>query len=132
MAGRRPKFAWIALSAAAVAGGCVTETRPTARSGDPATRDGAGLPGQPVARPLAGAVTNTRITVGVRPIGSVPYDGVVLPLVSPDGKLLAVEQGTAPGWPALLATDDAVLPLATTLAVYDLGVSPPKRVEFVE
>jgi hypothetical protein len=62
----------------------------------------------------------------------VPYDGVVLPLVSPDGKLLAVEQGTAPGWPALLATDDAVLPLATTLAVYDLGVSPPKRVEFVE
>ncbi len=40
---------------------------------------------------------------GVRVMGSVPYDGRALPLVSPDGYFVATQVGGAPAWETLLA-----------------------------
>lgn len=61
------------------------------------------------------------------PLGSVEYDGQVLPLVSPDARFVAVQAGLAPTWPTLLALDNAVPAITTKLVVYQIektGLSP--------
>jgi hypothetical protein len=58
--------------------------------------------------------------------------GLTLPLVSPDGRLLAVQHGAAPGWPAVLALDDAVTPLGTSISVYDIREGSIRRVSLAE
>jgi hypothetical protein len=110
--------------------GCVTE-KPGPRTGltrpDPATpRVTAQLPGGPIAAPV-GQVANTRVQIAISPLGSVPYDGQVLPLVSPDGAFIVVEEGDAPDWPTLLAAPDSAVPLNTRLAVYDVRADPSTR-----
>jgi len=42
-------------------------------------------------------------TIAVWKLGSIEYDMAVLPLISPNGRFLAVESGVAPTWPMLLA-----------------------------
>ena len=125
----------LALLAATLAlGACVTETvrsdgtrRPPAPAGDGPAIDG------PIATPAYGAPTlNTRVKVALTPLGSIPYDGQVLPLVSPDGRFLAVQEGQAPTWPTMLAQPDASVPIRTRLAIYDLSGAAPKRVPVAE
>ncbi len=59
---------------------------------------------RPIARPaISISRTNSRITVAVRPLGSVPFDGLTLPLTSPNGRFIAAQHGPTPGWPAVLA-----------------------------
>lgn len=110
-------------------GGCVTET-PT-RSRGPrvlpapvAPQAGAApatLPAGPIARPApAGSSFSTSISISLVPLGLVPYDGLVVPLVSPDGRFIASETGDAPSWPTLLAAADASPALGTRLSVFDL------------
>ncbi|GAB4543802.1 MAG: hypothetical protein Tsb0013_00320 [Phycisphaerales bacterium] len=112
--------------------GCVTEERgPSSSTGErrPATLpEGYTLSG-PIARP---ALTATRVNASVRaviePLGQVPYDGLVLPLVSPDGRLLATQTGSPPTWGTTLATPDAGPALRTRIEVYDISAAPPRRV----
>jgi hypothetical protein len=106
-------------------GACVAEKKKTGLTrvdpSKPAVT--AQLPPGPIAAPV-GAVTNTRVRIAISPLGSVPYDGQVLPLVSPDGGFIAVEEGAAPDWPTLLAAPDASVPLTTRVSVYDIRPDP--------
>ncbi len=111
--------------------GCVTvPSKPSAqRSGATANAAAAAqLPNGPIAAPAHGVITNTHVVLGLTPVGTVPYDGQVLPLISPDGHFCAVEEGEAPTWGTLVAAPDAEVPSSTHLAVYDLTVRPPARV----
>lgn len=100
----------------------------------PATRASAGkgaalVPPGPIAAPATGASTFVAaVSVSVRPIGIVPFDGQVLPLVSPDGRFLATETGEAPTWTTLLAQPGAEAPLRTGIGIYDISKSPPELV----
>jgi hypothetical protein len=111
----------------ATCAGCATEKPGTDRASPAGADDG--FPSGPIASP-AGTTTTFHVRTEVGPLGSVSYDGQVLPLVSPDGRYLAVEDGEHPDWPILLAQPDAEPPLATRISVYDLSVAPPKRLEF--
>jgi len=57
---------------------------------------------------------------GVLSLGSVPYDSLALPLVSPDGMHIATQAGAAPTWPTAQAEQEAEVPAATRLQVYRL------------
>lgn len=59
-------------------------------------------------------------TIAIWGLGSVSYDMAVLPLVSPDGRFLAVESGVAPTWPMLLANPDAEPSSATSIKIWTL------------
>jgi hypothetical protein len=120
------------VTAAVVLAACVTERRPSPPPPGGNAASPAGGQGFPVARPATGAVTVARVRVGVRPLGTVPYDGLTLPLVSPDGTLLAVQHGTAPGWAAVLALDDAITPLGASISVYDIREVSMRRVSMAE
>ncbi|MCH6551973.1 MAG: hypothetical protein IH804_08170 [Planctomycetes bacterium] len=39
---------------------------------------------------------STRVRAGLRPLGSVPYDNLVLPIVSPNGRYLATDTSAPP------------------------------------
>jgi hypothetical protein len=113
---------------AMVLAGCVTEKKKTGitradPSRPPVT---AQLPNGAIAAPV-GAVANTRVQISISPLGSVPYDGQVLPLVSPDAGFLAVEEGSPPDWPTLLAAADSTVPLSTRISVYDIHRDPSAR-----
>jgi hypothetical protein len=62
----------------------------------------------------------TGVSAGILPLGSVPYDNRSLPLVSPDGSLVATQTGPPPDWSTLLAERDATVPQATRVEVYHL------------
>lgn len=124
---------WAAAAlAATVLGACVEESssrRSNTVGSKPAPTSAAALPDGPIASPALNATrTISRVVVNIAPLGAVPYDGLVLPQLSPDGRFIAVEEGEPPGWPSLLAEDDAVPALATRIAVYDLAGTPPTRV----
>jgi len=114
---------------------CVTErtpARPSANRPAPkavSTTDPGALPAGPIATPALTARTiNARTLVGIRTIGTVPYDGMVLPIVSPDGQRLATQTGDPPAWPTLLAALGAPPSPRTRVEVYDITVSPPKAI----
>lgn len=107
--------------------GCVTDT-PKVKPG--LTRS-EGWTSGPVASP-AGTTTTFHVRTEVIPLGALPYDGQVLPLVSPGGRYLAVQDGAPPTWPTLLAEPGAAPPTATRIGVYDLAARPLTRVEFPE
>jgi hypothetical protein len=109
--------------------GCVTEeaSRPTPRASG--SSSSATLPAGPIATPSRGVSTTSRVLIGLAPIGVVPYDGQILPLISPDGRFCAVQQGDPASWPTLLAAPDADFPAFSSVAVFDLTVSPPARLD---
>jgi len=123
------------------AGACVTEQAP-GKAGlsyqDPAAPVSGGsasvaLPTGPIARPAPSASTlTTRVQVPIVPIGQVNYDGQVLPIVSPDGRYLAVQQGESPSWSTLVAAPDATIPTGTRLAIFALNDSGPASVGMSE
>jgi hypothetical protein len=80
----------------------------------------------------AGATVTARLNFRLQPLGAVSYDGQVLPLVSPDGKFMAVEQGDAPTWADMLAAPEATGSRGTSLTVYDLSQSPMREVSLRE
>lgn len=90
------------------------------------------LPKGPVAAPVTGATTNSRVQAELFPLGSIPYDALVLPLASPSGRFLATHENESPTWPTLLAADDACVPTGTRLSIFSLsdkGIVPVAPVE---
>lgn len=146
-----PALAAVLLIAAGMSG-CVTETvtpsrgtpiKPTGKSAAskpkaPSTASGsaaaatpkAELPKGPVAKPERGRMMATDIRVEVQPLGSVAYDGQALPLVSPQGNLLVVQEGQPPSWEAILAGSGAETPGETRLVVYDISKVPAARMTY--
>ncbi len=60
------------------------------------------------------ATTGTRpldYGAGILPLGSVPYDNRSLPLVSPDGRLVATQAGEPPDWDTVIAAGTSSVPL---------------------
>lgn len=106
--------------------GCVTENAPRPAPKNSST--GAALPEGPIAVPAKAISTNSRVVMGVAPMGTIPYDGQVLPLTSPDGHFCATQQGQAPTWATLVAAPDAEIPTSSSIAVYDLTTAPPKLI----
>jgi hypothetical protein len=99
--------------------------KPNQRPPERRDSSSARLPEGPVAKPASSAeVADARVVVGVRPIGRVPYDGLSLPLVSPDGRFIATQTGQAPPWEALLAEPGVGVTAATTLAAFAIVESP--------
>ncbi|PKL33850.1 MAG: hypothetical protein CVV40_00310, partial [Planctomycetes bacterium HGW-Planctomycetes-2] len=87
-------------------------------------------PDGPIATPATGAASvTTSVRVEVLPLGVVPFDGQTLPIVSPDGRFLAVQIGEAPAWPTILAAPGAAIPLAARIEIYSLAGAAPKRIE---
>lgn len=81
------------------------------------------LPDGPVAAPASAATLASRVRIVVRPLGTIPYDGLTLPISSPDGRFIATQVGTPPDWPAILALLDAQPPLST-IEAYALDAAP--------
>lgn len=74
-------------------------------------------PAQPLTR------TNSQLTVAVRPLGSVPFDGITLPLTSPSGRYIAAQHGPIPSWDVLLAAptpEGSVVPVQLRLSAYEV------------
>lgn len=74
---------------------------------------------------------SSRVTVALKAIGEIPFDGLVLPVLSPDASFLATQVGGAPSWDALLAGPDARAPYRTRIEAYDLRGAMPARVDGV-
>jgi hypothetical protein len=150
----------ILIVAVTLAGGCVVERTPV--SGTPVKRGGtakaeaarptgdpqrtskgeskgdsggkapAKLPEGPIARPEPGRRVATDISVEVQPRGSVRYDGQALPVASPDGRWLAVQEGEPPTWETILAQPNAMPAAETRVVVYDLNASSATKVTLAE
>lgn len=125
------------LCGAAVLGGCVTERisdpRPAPVTPAKRPRSAASLPPGPVAAPARDARTvNAILRATITPIGSVPFDGQVLPMVSPDGRYAATQVGQAPMWEALLVEPDAQPSVRTGVEVYDITGSPARLLRGME
>lgn len=101
----------------------------TALPAGPAVRAGeAGsgpLASGPIAAPARAAeVADARVVVSVVPVGRVPFDGMTLPLVSPDGRFIASQTGPAPTWEAILADPAAAVLSGTTISAFAIIERP--------
>lgn len=65
------------------------------------------LPADPVARPVLGGTTASRVSVAVESLGLIEYDGMGVPIVSPDAAALATQNAPAPRRHWQLATEGA-------------------------
>jgi hypothetical protein len=68
----------------------------------------------------AGQTYTAGVTAHVQRRGTIPYDNMTLPLVSPDGQYVATHRGLAPTWATLLAEPGAAVPAATRIEIYRL------------
>jgi hypothetical protein len=67
---------------------------------------------------VPGRIVGSAVAVDLRPLGNVQTDGYTLPLLSPDGRVLAVQTGTVPDLATLLARPGQSVPQASRIAVY--------------
>lgn len=93
------------LVACALVGGCVvdeprTEALRRERDAAPPT-----LPSDPIASPVISGTTASRVAVAIESLGTVEYDGLSVPLVSPDGRFVAAQSVPAPPREQRLAID---------------------------
>lgn len=109
--------------AALLAAGCVSEPTPRGR---PALTDSSRRgPAQPDTSVLEtyvprGLTTSTSaFSAAIGPLGSIEYDGLLMPLVSPAGTYLAVQDGRpAPTWDVLLASPAGDAPPPMHITIY--------------
>ncbi len=118
---------------------CVVEESPSTNTKRPlfapstTTSAPANIPtGSVAARDPSTQTSASRVQAILQPLGGVTYDAQVLPVISPDGLKLAVEEGLAPDWPTLLASPDASSSPGTRVALYDISSSPPKRIDLAD
>ena len=76
--------------------------------------------GGQIAQPVTSGVSSSRVQVAVAPIGIIEYDGQTLPIVSPDGRYIAAQQGKAPAWATILAQDDQTPADGARLAMFEV------------
>lgn len=86
----------------------------TSPSGSASTRSATGssasLPDEPIARPVLGGTTASRVSVSVQSLGPITYDGMSVPMVSPDGLFIATQTPPAPRRQWRLAIDGEPAP----------------------
>lgn len=131
LAPHRPITLLALLAALLFMTACITERTPHkgATASGASLRAKSAMPG-PVAAPATAArSTNSAAKISLEPLGIIPYDGLVLPLVSPDGRYLATQTGEAPTWEVMLGEPGAAPPRSTSIEVYDLASMPATKVE---
>ncbi len=77
----------------------------------------------PVLRDARAPLVGSGARLDLRPLGSVATDRVTLPVLSPDGRHLAVQTGVAPDLATALARPGQRPPLASRIALYRIGPS---------
>lgn len=115
----------VVLPLALAAGGCVVDEGRTQELRDQRgerARAVPELPEDPLARPVLGGTSGSRVTVAVDAMGSVAYDGLSVPMVSPDGRFIAAQDTPAPPREQRLAID---VPRPTQTGSYaTVSISP--------
>lgn len=115
----------VVLPLALAAGGCVVDegrTQELRDQRDERARAVPELPEDPLARPVLGGTSGSRVTVAVDAMGSVAYDGLSVPMVSPDGRFIAAQDTPAPPREQRLAID---VPRPTQTGSYaTVSISP--------
>lgn len=133
---RRAGHVAVCACAIVLLAGCVTEKSTPPRGvrvnpdGTRTTPQGATVPTGQVASPVPATLAST-VRLGVRPVGSIPYDTQCIPLISPDGRYAATQVGPPPSWATLWATDDAESP-SSTVEAYSIGQGAVSRIEWPE
>lgn len=115
------------LIASGMVGACVTEVVPVKPANGIATGPLNTTP--PVATAAPGnASQSSRIAAAIKPIGAVPYDGLTLPLVTPDGRWIVTQIGSIPSWEAVLAEPGAVPVPANAIAAFEIVDGALRRI----
>jgi hypothetical protein len=73
---------------------------------------------KPNLQPVSGAITGSAVAIDFRPFGTIASDGVTLPVLSPNGRYMAVQTGAAPDLATALARPGQRPPLASRVALY--------------
>lgn len=109
-----------ALTVAGGAGGCVTEVVPVKSAGD-GPANGPMNTRVPVGTSLtpSSATSTTRVAAAIKPLGEVPYDGLTLPLVTPDGRWIVTQIGSLPPWESVLAESGATPVPSNAIAAFE-------------
>ena len=117
----------------ALAGGCVVvEEGGGGASGVRENERGVSF-GAPVASPALGAeVVNSRVVVGVRRLGSVPFSGQVLPVVSPGGRYVATQVGEPIDWETVLAGGGQSAAVGARVEVWALRRDGVEEIDLAE
>ncbi len=132
---------FVALGLAAILlSGCATDDGPDRRRSfigrgiDPASRFATGrrpaperidpaevLPDSPDDEPIVTATptVTTHVRLAAEALGTVPYNGLTLPVPSPDQRYLACEVGDAPDWSTVLARFAADVPYGVHVDIYE-------------
>ena len=108
----RPVFLLALTSVTLALSACITEKVPVPK---------------PLAQPASSkSTTNASTRLSFTPLGSVPYDGWTLPLVSPDARFIATQTGPPLSPAELLAQSPAPL-VSRTIRIFRIaGTSPPE------
>jgi len=132
---RRSVSAALVLVLLTAAGCAPTETATATRPGSPAPPRASASRQEAIAARIAevdplnpehyqrraGRTRTAGMTAIVQELGTIPYDNMTLPLVSPDGRYVATHRGLAPDWATILAEPDAAVPTTTRIEIYELG-----------
>lgn len=95
----------ILLSTALLSCGCVVDMERTRALRDERDAEPPALPSDPVASPVIRGTTASRVAVAVESLGTVAYDGLSVPVASPDGRFIAAQDTPAPPREQRLAID---------------------------
>jgi|GEM_PF-2768972 len=72
----------------------------------------------PSLQPVSGSISGSAASIDFRPFGAIPTDGITLPVLSPNGRYMAVQTGAAPDLATALARPGQRPPLASRIALY--------------
>ncbi len=116
---RTVSFVGVALALAS----CATPRQGSQGTAEPAPKpervSDVPAPGSPSGTPLI----DSALRLDLRPLGSVSTDGFTLPLLSPNGRFMAVQTGTAPDAATALARPAQRAPRAARIALYRIDAT---------
>lgn len=92
----RAEAAIAIVGVAVMLGGCVVDDARTRELREERERAEPVAPQDPVASPVVRGTTASRVSVAIESLGSISYDGLTVPQVSPDGQFVAMQDAPAP------------------------------------
>jgi hypothetical protein len=110
------------------------EARQAAERGDDPAAAGDAAGERPTAAP-EGHARSAHVLAQVQPRGTIPYDNMTLPIVSPDGRFIATQTGLPASWETILGEPGAIVPWTTRIEIFELpahGNDPAELVATVE
>ncbi|MFI4916520.1 MAG: hypothetical protein ACIAS6_08460, partial [Phycisphaerales bacterium JB060] len=93
----------LVIGASLALGGCVVDDERTDALREERENAPPTLPQDPIARPVISGTTASRVSVAIESMGTLAYDGLTVPLVSPNGRFVATQDHPSPSRTARLA-----------------------------